>query len=68
MNNIWEYLLDIDKESIENYSSSLRSLPPSALYDVLQNTERLYLKLAIESDQEINRGKKLGIIKSDGGF
>jgi len=66
--NMWNYLLDLDKEGIESYANSLKNLPPNTLYDVLQNTERLYLKLALEFDQEINRGKRLGIIKTDGTF
>jgi len=65
---MWNYLLDIDKEGIESYANSLKNLPPNTLYDVLQNTERLYLKLALEFDQEITRGKRLGIIKTDGTF
>jgi len=60
--------MDLDSAEVERYSRDLKNLPPNILYDVLQNSEKLYLKLGMEFNQEIDRGKRLGIIKPDTEF
>jgi len=65
---MWNFLLEMNKEGVDTAASSLKNLPSNVVYDVLQNAERLYLKLMIEFDHEINRGKRLGIIKNDTNF
>ncbi len=68
INEMWNFLLEMNKEGVDTAASSLKNLPSNVVYDVLQNAERLYLKLMIEFDHEINRGKRLGIIQNDANF
>jgi len=63
--NVWNYLLDLDKNSIDAYSASLRALPDTTVYECLQNIEKLYLKLMIEFNTELKRGRKLGLISNE---
>lgn len=59
---IWDYLLELDKASVETYSNDLKSLPENSLINCIQDIEKLNLKLMIEFNAEMNRGKNLGII------
>ena len=63
--NVWNYLLDIDKSSLETYSNALKALPENQVYDCLQNIEKLHLKLMLEFNTELKRGKRIGIITAD---
>ena len=59
---LWEYLLELDKASIESYSNTLKNLPENSLVNCIQDIEKLHFKLMIEFNTEMNRGKRLGII------
>ncbi len=40
----------------------MKQLPPEVLFEVLLNSEKLNLKLNLEFEEEINRGRSLGLI------
>lgn len=62
---LWDYLLELDKPSVETYSNNLKKLPETTLANCVLDVEKLYLKLMIEFNNEMKRGKRLGIISTD---
>ncbi len=54
-------LTGIDKKEVEDYAEKLKGLPNELVYDIVQDTEKLNLKLMIEFENEISRGKRLGL-------
>lgn len=63
--DIWTSLLEINKKSIEETSESLSKMPENKLYETVQDLEKLNIKLMIEYNLEVKRGKSLKIINND---
>ena len=47
----------MDKKSVEEFSVKLNNLPESNLFDCVQSIEKLYIRLMLEYNIEVNRGK-----------
>ncbi len=62
---MWSYLLELEKPSIESYSKTLKAMPESSLISCVEDIEKLHLKLIMEHNNEMERGKKLGIVSKD---
>jgi hypothetical protein len=62
LQSIWESISYLNKNEVEEYSRKLKQLPPEVLFEVLLNSEKLNLKLNLEFEEEINRGRSLGLI------
>ncbi len=62
---LWDFLLELDKPSVETYSNNLKGLPESTLANCVLDVEKLHLKLMMEFNTEMKRGKRLGIISTD---
>ncbi|EAS01239.2 hypothetical protein TTHERM_00147500 (macronuclear) [Tetrahymena thermophila SB210] len=63
VNQLWNYLTDLDKKQIEDFEQQLKSLPEQNIYECIQTIEKLHIKLLVEYNIEVARGKQLGIIK-----
>lgn len=61
---MWNYLLELEKPSIESYSKTLKAMPESSLRSCAEDIEKLHLKLIMEHNTEMERGRRLGIISS----
>lgn len=57
--------MEINKPSIEELSETLSKMPDNKLYETVQDLEKLNIKLMIEYNMEIKRGKQIGIIKNE---
>lgn len=66
VNYLWSYLTDLNKQQIVDFESQLKSLPEQNIYDCIQTIEKLHIKLLVEYNIEVSRGKAIGIIKQWG--
>lgn len=55
------YLRDLDEPSIKELAQSISTMEEYTLYDSIQNTEKLYIKLMIEQHNELQRAQRLGL-------
>lgn len=62
---MWNFLNEMDKRSIDETAGQLGRLPETKLYDVIQHIEKLNLKLMLDFSAELRRGKELGLLKND---
>ena len=62
--DIYSYLRDLDKESIEELSGGISGMNKQNLFDTIQNIEKLYMKLMIEYNFELQRAQNLGLFFS----
>jgi len=65
INELWSSLLEINKKSIEDLAETLMKMPDHKMYETVQDLERLNIKLMIEYNMEVKRGKQLKIINND---
>ena len=59
MNDTWQYLLDMNDKSIDELGTKLNNLPSNSLFDAVQTIEQLNIRLMLEYNVEVNRGKNL---------
>jgi hypothetical protein len=62
---MFNFLNEMDRKNIDETASQLGKLPESKLYDLIQQIEKLNLKLMIDFSTELRRAKDLGVLKND---
>jgi hypothetical protein len=58
-------MLEMNSPSIQELSSKLVEMNETLLYEAVQTIEKLNIKLMLEYNIEVSRGKNIGIIKNE---
>lgn len=63
--DIYQYLTDIDPEEVQELAQNISVMGNQNLFDTIQNIEKLYMKLMIEYNHELQRSHSLGLFKKE---